>query len=324
VFGNAFSSRYLLIKFLWYFNGLLASIFFLIRYKIKIVHVHIFNYGIKEFLLCFFCKIFAFRIVGTIHDVESFVGGGSVFWKNLIISLIDHFVVHNNYSYNEVLKKFKISKNKLFVVPHGNFSGFVVNYSKEYSRRILKLKDNEKIILFFGQIKKVKGLDVLISSVSKIKNYNNKFKVLVAGKYWKNDGFFYDQMIRESNLVDYFRFDIGYVPDSEVPYYYSAADIIVLPYKEIFQSGVLIMSMGYSRPVVVSNIPGMTEMVVNGENGLVFESGNPDDLAEKIRQLLDDEFLCKTISENALKYIDTNYTWTSIGFKLKEIYLELR
>jgi glycosyltransferase involved in cell wall biosynthesis len=113
---------------------------------------------------------------------------------------------------------------------------------------------------------------------------------------------------------------IGYVPDDMASAYYAAADIVVLPYRRIYQSGVLLMAMSYARTVVVSDLPGMTEVITDGENGYVFNSESKDDLAQVLTRALLDEGRRSRISAAALQYIQDNHDWNHIGRTTAELY----
>jgi glycosyltransferase involved in cell wall biosynthesis len=119
------------------------------------------------------------------------------------------------------------------------------------------------------------------------------------------------------------RLHIGYVPDDVASAYFAAADIVVLPYRHIYQSGVLLMAMSYARPVVVSDLPGMTEIVTDGENGYVFNSGSKDDLARALTHALIDEGGRSRIAAAALQYIREKHDWNHIGRTTAALYRQV-
>ena len=99
-----------------------------------------------------------------------------------------------------------------------------------------------------------------------------------------------------------------------MPNYYCAADFIILPYKKIFQSGVLLMAMSYGTPVITSDIPGMTEIVQNGLNGITFRSEDQNDLASTINNALNlNTQVILDISQNALALMKSKHSWGLIG-----------
>ena len=119
--------------------------------------------------------------------------------------------------------------------------------TKEESIRKLSLPSNRPIILFFGQIKKVKGIDVLIEALSKvIKNHPEAYCV-IAGKVWKDDFSAYQNRIDELGINDNIRTDIKFIPDDYIKCYFNAADIVALPYRQIYQSGVVLLAAAYEK-----------------------------------------------------------------------------
>ncbi len=108
-------------------------------------------------------------------------------------------------------------------------------------------------------------------------------------------------------------FHTRFIPDSEVAYYYAAADVVVLPYRRIYQSGVLLMAMSYGKPVVVSDIEGMTEVVADDYNGYVFPAGDAEALADKLIEVMaDPEGSCQ-VGARAFSHMQEHHDWNAIG-----------
>jgi glycosyltransferase involved in cell wall biosynthesis len=98
---------------------------------------------------------------------------------------------------------------------------------------------------------------------------------------------------------------------------------VVLPYKKVYQSGVLMMTLSYEKPALVSNLPPLKEILKDNENGFLFESENPSSLAEKINCILSDEKQWEIVRKNGAKLIKTAYSWDEIGKQTKEAYQTL-
>ena len=96
--------------------------------------------------------------------------------------------------------------------------------------------------------------------------------------------------------------------------------MVVLPYKKIYQSAVLLMAMSYNKPVLVSNIGGMTEIISDGINGYTFEAGNEIDLADKIQLIISNSVNSRVIAEQGFQYIMDNYDWDVAGRKTLKLY----
>lgn len=169
------------------------------------------------------------------------------------------------------------------MVPHPLYDNFGEKIAKEEARKKLEIADDELIILFFGFIRKYKGLDILFDAVKILKgnSYPNfNFKVLVAGEFYE-DRKPYDEQIELLNIKDKLILHTDFIPDSEVKYYFCAADMVVQPYRNATQSGVTPLAFHFEIPMVVTNVGGLPSFVPDGKVGLVAEP-NAASVAEKI------------------------------------------
>ena len=135
----------------------------------------------------------------------------------------------------------------------------------------------------------------------------------------------YDKMIKDSSLANYVTF-LGFVDDAEMPAYYSAADILVLPaiIDEVGDTeglGVVLLEANACKtPVIGSKVGGIPDVIENGVNGLLVEQKDPADLAEKILTLADDQDLRTQLGENGRKIVEANFNWNSISHKIIQVY----
>ena len=173
------------------------------------------------------------------------------------------------------------------------------------------LDDEQTIALFFGQIKTVKGLDILLNAFP---SDVSDLTLVIAGKPWKNDFSDYEKIIKERGLSSQVKLIIKYISEEERDTLYNAADFIVLPYRQIFQSGVLLMAMSYGLPVIASDLKANKE-VIDDDQGLLFQTENPIDLKEKIMTLYNNPDLSERLSKTALNTIKTSYSWNTIATK---------
>ena len=131
--------------------------------------------------------------------------------------------------------------------------------------------DEEKVILFFGFIRKYKGLDILIKSIKHLNANLKNYKILTCGECYENKEK-YINLIRRYSTKDEIEWIDRYISDELAKLYFSASDVIVLPYKSASQSGVIQLSYSYNKPVIASNIPGIKEMIDHGKTGYLFNS----------------------------------------------------
>jgi glycosyltransferase involved in cell wall biosynthesis len=285
-------------------------------------HYQVFNVLKPELVVITLAKLFRRKIVLTVHDVNSL--SGPVTWKSKITGWVyqraDRIIVHNMVSRRE-LESLGVPSAKICVIAHGNYLDSMREMgSPTEARRALGIGELAKVVLFFGQIKDAKGLDLLIEALPEVAREVPEVVLIIAGRPLKTKFASYEALIDKLGVRARCRLHIGYVPDDEVAVYHAAADLVALPYRRIYQSGVLMMAMTYGRPVVVSDLPGMTEIVTNGVNGYVFAQGSKDALARTLISALRDAPESQRVAARASEYIRKYHNWNRIGRETAELF----
>lgn len=323
-FKKIWDEANILFKAMRFFICLVKTMIDAKNQKIDIVHFHFFHYNAREMITVLLAKIFRFKIVITSHDVESFHGRSKIKRAYYILSLADHIIAHNLISKKELMDKIKLPEASMTIIPHGNYIDYIHNPpSQEQARKALKISPDSPVLLFFGQIKKVKGLDVLLKSLPKIIKEFPTLQLVIAGKVWKDNFENYQAIINKNKLENNIFLHIRYIPDEEVSLFYSASDMVVLPYQKIYQSGVLLMAMSYKKPVMVSNIDGMTEIIQHNTNGYLFETENSEDLANKTILALRSPNNLMEIANKGYSTILNKNNWIKIGRQTADLYRKL-
>ena len=203
--------------------------------------------------------------------------GDSMFTK-YFIKPIDAFVTMSE----KVLNDLNMLGNKkpAIQIPHPLYDNFGTKVSKTDARNYLKLPNNSKIILFFGFIRKYKGLDILLEAMADKRIKAAGIKLLVAGEFYQDSKPYLEQ-IDKLDINDNIILHTNFITDEEVKYYCCAADVIVQPYRNATQSGVTPLAYHFDKPMIVTNVGGLAKMVVDGETGLVAEP-NPESITENI------------------------------------------
>ena len=299
-YGFLFSSKFKLLNGIKYILGSIRSVFHARIMGCSVFHFHIFYTNIFIFFNVCLVKILWGKVVLTIHDVNSFASKNEnsilITW---IYKLTDLVLTHNEFSKIEILKLSKIDTKKIRIIPHGNYIPFIsIQNDKIASRNRLKIPLNKKILLFFGMIKKVKGLEILLNSLKSVIEKNPDVLLVIAGRVWENDFSPYQKIIKENDLQEYCLLHTKFIENKDVPHYYCASDLVVLPYKKIYQSGVLMMTLSFEKGVLTSNLPPLKEILKDNENGFLFESENPTSLADKINSVLSDEKQLERVRKN--------------------------
>jgi D-inositol-3-phosphate glycosyltransferase len=159
------------------------------------------------------------------------------------------------------------------------------NYTKENSRKELDISDSDKVLLFFGYVRKYKGLDILISSVGSLTENHPEIKLLIVGEFY-DDVNFYLNMIKDLRLTEKVKLINRFVPNEEVSKYYYASDVVILPYRSATQSAVLNVAYSFGKAVVATKVGGLGEFVKDNETGILVEPESVAALSEGITKYL--------------------------------------
>jgi len=321
-YKNIFGSRSRLLSGFRYIFGSILSLFHARFSGVKICNYHLFHVNILVLFDFLLTKMLMMKVVYTIHDVISFENANSSQKiSNFIYNNADKILTHNNFSKEIFTKQYNKVSTEIDIIPHGNYLPFLnIKTDKLKSRERLGIPKEKKILLFFGIIKKVKGLEVLLNSLKDVISVNKDVILVIAGRVWKNDFSIYQRIIDDNKLSDYCIIHNKFIPHEDVDYYYASADLVVLPYKRIYQSGVLLMSMSYEKAVLVSDLTPLTEVVQDMKTGFVFESENPKSLSDKLNRILSDTNILEEVRINGLNHIKSKYDWLEIGKETKKSY----
>ena len=202
-------------------------------------------------------------------------------------------------------------------VSHPLYDNFGEIIPKETARKHLGLPENENIILFFGFIRRYKGLDILLDAIGYLKKNNPealRFKLLVAGEFYEDEQPYQDQIDR-LGIRDHLILRTDFIPDSEVKYYCCAADAVIQPYRNATQSGVTPLAYHFEKPMVVTNVGGLPALVPHEKVGLVV-APTPEAIAAGILhfyQLGEDFFIPH------LRVEKEKYSWEKMSSEIREL-----
>ena len=300
-------------KILNYLYGYTVSLFRCRFSGIPVVILHYFQGTIQDLFPYLLAKLLGLKTVVIVHDIVSMAGNDINSIRSFILNkMSDVLVVHNQYSRSQLEEVVNESaKQRIKVIHHGAFTELIdETVDRKTAREKLDLDQDGNYILFFGKIKKSKGLDVLLNAMPLV---NDKIKLIIAGNPWKDDFSIYKEIIEKNNLSDNVITNISYISDEDRENYFKACDALILPYREIFQSGVLLMSLSYSLPVVASDLQSNREIIRDGENGMLFRSGDPESLANAINNLFNDTNKLEMIRNNSIRTIEVEYNWDKIA-----------
>ena len=210
------------------------------------------------------------------------------------------------------LRKFQ-KRKPATLVTHPLYDNFGAIISKSEAKKYLGLPENEKLILFFGFIRKYKGLDLLLEAIGYLKNLKPQtlnFKLVIAGEFYE-DARQYHDLIDRLGIKDQLILKTDFVPDSEVKYYLCAADAVIQPYRNATQSGVTPLAYHFEKPMVVTNVGGLPSLVPDGKVGIVVEPTSQA-IAEGILQFyqLGEDYFIPHLRNEKQKYSWANMVTT--------------
>tara|TARA_B100000780_G_scaffold1824_1_gene1573 strand:- start:209 stop:1354 length:1146 start_codon:yes stop_codon:yes gene_type:complete len=324
-YKNIFKNNFRIISGINWILGTIFSVFHARFSGISIFHFHIFYTNFLVLFNLLFVKILFGKVVLTVHDVSSFSNSSnSLIIANMIYKLTDRIITHNQFSKSELVNVNADLSSYISIVPHGNYIPFInIQFNKEKSRKQLAIPNNRRVLLFFGMIKKVKGLEILLSALKGVVKENPDVLLVIAGKPWENDFSLYQNIIDENNLSDYILLHTKFIQQEDVEHYYCASDLVVLPYTKIYQSGVLMMTLSFERPALVSDLPPLTEIISDNENGFLFKTENMSDLTNKLNSILLDEVLMERVRFKGVEFIKKKHDWLDIGRQTLQVYQSL-
>ena len=219
------------------------------------------------------------KVIGIMHNViphESFPLANQL--TKYFVKSCDGFITMSKSVLSD-LNQFTNNTNKKFS-PHPIYNIFGDIIPKKEALKYLNLSSEYKYILFFGIIRRYKGLDLLLKALANSKLQKQQLKLIVAGEFYE-DRSYYDQLIHDLNLKDKVIFTNGFIPNHEVKYYFGVSDIVAQTYKNATQSGVTQIAYHFERPMLVTNVGGLSEIVPHKKVGYVTET-NPDSIAEAL------------------------------------------
>ena len=187
---------------------------------------------------------------------------------NYFIQRIDGLIAMSQSVLTEA-KTFRKDLNLAFC-PHPIFDNYGERSSFEVAKQKLNLDINTKYLLFFGFIRDYKGLDLLLNAFADKRLRKFQVKLLIAGEYYSSPEP-YLELIKKNNLADLIELRTDFIPDEEVNLYFSASDMVVQPYKSATQSGVTQIGYHFNKPMLVTNVGGLGEIIPDGKIGYVVE-----------------------------------------------------
>ena len=228
---------------------------------------------------------------------------------------------HSDDNKQKFAKLYKISLNKIGVIPHGILlPDMQKNISRNEARKNLNISTKAKVILFFGIIREYKGLDVLLEAFASITQKMPEAKLIIAGNPWEKWDK-YQAIIDKNNINSFIKTDLNFIPENEIEIYFKACDVVALPYKDFdSQSGAGLLALPFGKAMIVSNLGGLTELV--DDERAVFKPKDSENLAYRLLGVLKNRKLQEKLESDSKK-LSEKFSWEDIGRQTLTVYKSL-
>jgi glycosyltransferase involved in cell wall biosynthesis len=292
----------------------------------------------RTFLLAYY-KVLGKKIVLTAHNVNAGRRDAKDLWLNrftlkIQYRLADHIFVHTAKMKAELIERFRVKEAAVSVIPYGiNNAVPDTDLSPAEARQRLRIGPGEKAILFFGAIKNYKGLEYLVPAFQKIAATGDGYRLIIAGERKKGSEEYFDkiqQIIHQPTIApdsnrERILQKIEFIPDSETEVYFKAADVAVLPYSEIFQSGILFLAYSFGLPVIASDVGSFRDDVIEGKTGFICKSCDSDDLAAAMQKYFTSDLYCDLPRrrQEIREYAHSSHSWKTVAGLTQNVYWNL-
>lgn len=303
--------------------------------KPKIFHI-LWNNKFEWFdrtLLMLFYRLLGKKICFTIHNVNVKKRDGGDSWFNRATlgfqyRCCDHFFLHTERMKAELVNDFGVSPEKASVIPFGiNSTTPDTALMAEAARQKLGLAADEKVILFFGNIAPYKGVEFLVEAFIQIAKGGGNFRLIIAGRPKGSEEYWAGVLaqINASPVREKVILKIEYVPDAETEIYFKAADVLILPYTHIFQSGVLFLGYNFGLPCIAADVGALKDDIVEGRTGWVFPARDAAALARALEKYFQSElFADLAVRRMDIKaFAHDRYSWAKVADITTNVYAGL-
>lgn len=284
-------------------------------------------------LLMIYYKLLGKTIVFTAHNVNAGKRDRNdtalnrlALWSQY--RLADHVFVHTTRMKDELMKDFRIPGSRVTVIPFGiNNAVPVTDLSSGEAKRRLGIPRDKKCILFFGNITPYKGLEYLVAAFQEVLARHGDCCLVIAGRPLNCEAYWNElrKKIDAESIEGRILLNATYIPDDETEVYFKAADVLVLPYKHVYQSGVLFLGYSFGLPALASDVGSLKEEIIEGETGFAFRPEDSADLARTIEKYFGSALYRELPSRRRMirEYALRQHSWDDVGKMTVGVYADL-
>jgi glycosyltransferase involved in cell wall biosynthesis len=289
---------------------------------------------IDRTLLMLYYKALGKKVALTAHNVNQAKRDGKDSYLNRLTlriqyHLTDHLFVHTQRMKCQLVEEFGVAERRISVIRHPLNDAFPdTDLTVSQAKRRLGLRSDDKALLCLGRIKPYKGIEHLLAAFKQLSGCDPSYRLIVAGEAQKGNEQYLTEL-RQSVARELengqILFHAQFIPDEEMEIYLKAADVLILPYNEIFQSGVLFLGYTFGLPVIATDVGSFREEIVEGETGYLCRPSDPPDLAATIATYFGSELYqhLGTHRERIREYAKAHHSWGAVAGITQDAYTGL-
>jgi D-inositol-3-phosphate glycosyltransferase len=284
-------------------------------------------------LLMLYYRLLGKKVVFTAHNVNAGKRDLNDSWMNRLslkiqYRLSDHIFVHSENIKSQLVSEFAIADRKVSAIPFGiNNTVPQTSISSTAAKQHLGMNSGDKAMLFFGNIAPYKGLEYLVDAFTQLVKDDESYRLIIAGEIKRCHDYWNDiqKTIAESEIGHRITSRIEYIPDEEAELYFKAADVLILPYARVFQSGVLFLGYSFGLPAIAADVGSLREEIIESETGFLFKPQDSSDLAKTIRQYFRSSLFTELESRRRQikQYANERYSWNKVAMITTSVYSNL-
>ncbi|MGH1362063.1 MAG: glycosyltransferase [Calditrichia bacterium] len=269
-------------------------------------------------------RLLGYNVIHTAHNVLPHERSRIDFYlKYLVYLSARQIVVHSGYIRDKLLASFRVTPGKVHIIPHGNFDMYVPEeeLTVAEARSKINLPESAAVVLCFGHIREYKGIDILIQAFDLAAQEEKDLHLIIAGSARTQElKERYCVQIDAISASDRVQYVPDFIPNEAVAEYFTAADIIALPYRAIDHSGIVHLAYSFGKPIIATRVGDFSEAVEEGKSGFLVEKEDAKALAEALRLVAGSKGKLVEMGEYAQMLNKTKYSWQDIARKTRAIY----
>ncbi len=289
-----------------------------------VLHFQFFRRERVDSLFVALLRLLGVPLVHTAHNIVPHEHGALDRWlKGLVYRSVHRIVVHSDYIRRELLARFDVGEEKVHVVPHGNFDHYLpaTTPSRAEAGAALGLPADAIVTLFFGYIRAYKGLDLLLDAFEAVAAAEPRAWLVIAGRpHTDGEEVRYREQIAAHPAAERIVFHGRFIANDEVATYFASADLVALPYRHIYHSGLVHLAFSFGKAVLATRVGDFSETIEDGRTGLLVDAGSPPLLAAGLLAALADPDQLAAMGARARAESATTYGWPAIGARTRAVY----